>query len=162
MKTLGCCQQGQGHRDLIHSSVVECRTCDQKGTRRFSSRQQQQEKFLLQGHLSVLTLVSLFVPPPLYAAVARRRSWSLCWKCKWQVTAKHTVWWINLYKKITHCVKLCHSFRARYDYLSAGFCIEAENSAIHCHCEVLRAYLEMRCPTMYNNNKSPWLNFLCT
>ena len=35
-------------------------------------------------------LISLPVPPPCYAQVARKRSRSFCQKCRWQVTAKHT------------------------------------------------------------------------
>ena len=47
-------------------------------------------KFLLQGQLSVLTLISVSVPPPCYRSiVARERSRSFCQKCRWQVTAKH-------------------------------------------------------------------------
>ena len=45
--------------------------------------------FLLQGQLSVLTRISVSVPPSV-TAVARKRSWSFCQKSRWQVTAKHT------------------------------------------------------------------------
>ena len=54
----------------------------------FKSQQEQQENFLLRGHLSVLILISVSVPP-LFAAVAHKRSWLFCQKCRWQVTAKH-------------------------------------------------------------------------
>ena len=30
------------------------------------------------------------IPPPCVTAVARKRPWSFCQKCRWQVTAKHT------------------------------------------------------------------------
>ena len=36
----------------------------------------------------VLTLISVSVPPRV-TAVARKRPWSFCQKCRWQVTAKH-------------------------------------------------------------------------
>ena len=45
--------------------------------------------FLLQGHLSVLTLIRY--PFHLRAiAVALKGSWSFCPKCRWQVTNKRT------------------------------------------------------------------------
>ena len=44
------------------------------------------ENFLLQGRLSVLTLISVSVPPPCYHS---KRSRSFCQKCRWQVTDKH-------------------------------------------------------------------------
>ena len=44
---------------------------------------------LVQGQLSVLTLISVFVLPPSVATVARNESWSFCQKCRKQVTAKH-------------------------------------------------------------------------
>ena len=50
--------------------------------REFESLQVRWENFLLQGQLSVLTLISVSVP-------ARKRSRSFCQKCRWQVTAKH-------------------------------------------------------------------------
>ena len=46
-------------------------------------------RILLQGQLSVLTVISVSVPPRV-TAVARKRSLSFCQKCRWQVTAKHT------------------------------------------------------------------------
>ena len=42
----------------------------------------------IRGQLSVLTLISVSVPPR-FTAVARKRSRSFCQKCLWQVTAKH-------------------------------------------------------------------------
>ena len=52
----------------------------------FESPQERRESFLLQGQLSVLTLISVTVPPPCYCS---KRSRSFCQKCRWQVTAKH-------------------------------------------------------------------------
>ena len=46
------------------------------------------ENFLLQGQLSVLTLIPVSVPPRV-TSVARKRSRSFCQKCRWQVTAKY-------------------------------------------------------------------------
>ena len=54
--------------------------------------------FPLRGQLSVLTLISVFVPPRV-TAVARKRSRSFCPKCRWQVTPKHTYtlpMWISM------------------------------------------------------------------
>ena len=42
---------------------LECQTHDQK-VPGFESMQELQENFLLQGQLSVLTLISVSVPPP--------------------------------------------------------------------------------------------------
>jgi len=55
---------------------------------RSESLQEWWDNFLLQGQLPVLTLISVSVPPHV-TAVARKRSWSFCQKCRWQVTAKH-------------------------------------------------------------------------
>ena len=49
---------------------------------------ERRENFLLQGQLSVLTLISVSVPAPCYR-IARKRSRSFCQKCRWQVTAKY-------------------------------------------------------------------------
>ena len=56
---------------------------------RFDSWQGQQENFLHQDQLSVVTLISVSVP---VTAVACKRSRWFCKKCMWQVTltAKHT------------------------------------------------------------------------
>ena len=55
-------------------------------SRGFESLREGRENFLLQGQLSVLTLISVTVPPPCYCS---KRSGSFCQKCRWQVTAKH-------------------------------------------------------------------------
>ena len=54
----------------------------------FKSRQERQENFVLQSQLCVLTLIRY----PFHhrvTAVARKRPWSFCQKCRWQVTPKH-------------------------------------------------------------------------
>ena len=56
--------------------------------RGFESLLERRENFLLQGRLSVLTLISVSVPPRV-TTVARKKSRSFCQKCRWQVTAKH-------------------------------------------------------------------------
>ena len=61
------------------SSVVRAPDSWLKG-RGFESLQERRKNFLLQGRLSVLTLISVSVPPPCYRSQ----------KCRWQVTAKHT------------------------------------------------------------------------
>ena len=71
------------------SSVVKAPDSWLKG-RGFESLQERQENFLLHGRLSVLTLISVSVPPPSVTAVARKRPRSFCQKCRWQVTAKHS------------------------------------------------------------------------
>ena len=52
-------------------------------------QQERRENFLLQSELCVLTLI-----PCLFhhcvTAVACKRPWSLCQKCRWQITPKHT------------------------------------------------------------------------
>ena len=53
----------------------------------FESRQERRENFLLQSQLCVLTLFRC----PFHlrvTAVARKRPWSFCQKCTWQVTSK--------------------------------------------------------------------------
>ena len=69
------------------SSVVRAPDSWLKG-RGFKSLLERRENFLLQGRLSVLTLISVSVPPPV-TTVARKKSRSFCQKCRWQVTAKH-------------------------------------------------------------------------
>ena len=69
------------------SSVVRAPDSKLKG-RGFEYLLERQENFLLQGRLSVLTPISVSVPPRV-TAVARKRSRSFCQNCRWQVTAKH-------------------------------------------------------------------------
>ena len=73
-----------GGRD---SSVVRVPDSWQKGCG-FESLQERWENFLLQGWLSVLTLILVSIPPHV-TAVAHKRSQSFCQKCRWQVSAKH-------------------------------------------------------------------------
>ena len=54
----------------------------------FESRQERRENFLLQGQLCVLTFIRCPFHPRL-TAVAHKRPWSFCQKCRWQVTPKH-------------------------------------------------------------------------
>ena len=68
------------------SSVVRAPDSWFKG-RGFKSLQERRENFVLQGQLSVLTLISVSVPPPRYRS---KRSRSFCQKCRWLVTAEHT------------------------------------------------------------------------
>ena len=69
------------------SSVVKALDSRLKG-RRFESLQKRRENFLLQGQLSVLTLIR-YPFHPRVTAVARKRPRSFCQKCEWQVTAKY-------------------------------------------------------------------------
>ena len=62
--------------------------------------------FLLQGHVSVLTLIPVSVPPRC-CAVACKISQSFCQKCRWQVTTKHTctlpmLLWMKWHSKLVH------------------------------------------------------------
>ena len=50
--------------------------------------QEQRENFLLQSQLCVPTLIRCPFHPRV-TAVARKRPWSVCQKCRWQVTPKH-------------------------------------------------------------------------
>ena len=71
-----------GSRD---SSVVRVPDVWLKGCR-FESLQKWQENFLLRGQLSVLTFTSVTVPlHPCVMAVACKRSWSFCKKCRLQL-----------------------------------------------------------------------------
>ena len=76
-----------------NSSVVRAPDSQSKGPG-FKSRQEWWMNFLLQGQLSVLTLILVSNPPPFcrphVTAVACKWSLSFCQKCRWQVTAKHT------------------------------------------------------------------------
>ena len=69
------------------SSVVRAPDSWLKG-RGFESLLERRENFLLQGQLSVLTLIR-YPFHPRVTAVARKRPRSFCQKCRWQVTAKH-------------------------------------------------------------------------
>ena len=71
-------------RGRVYRSVVRAPDSWSKG-RGFESLQEWRENFLLQGQLSVLTVISVSVPPP----VARKRPRSFRQKCRWQVIAKH-------------------------------------------------------------------------
>ena len=81
-KSSVCCD---GERD---SSAVRAPDSWLKG-RGFESPQERRKNFLLQGQLSVLTLISVSVPRCV-TTIARKRSRSFCQKCRWQVTAKRT------------------------------------------------------------------------
>ena len=76
----------------------------------FESLLERRDNFLLQGQLSVLTLILVSVPRRV-TAVARKRSRSFCQKCRWQVTAKHaytlrkwlcmkwhSAWWYGVHR----------------------------------------------------------------
>ena len=69
------------------SSVVRAPDSWSKG-RGLESLVERRENFLLQGQLSVRTLISVSVPPPCYRS-STKRSRSFCQKRRWQVTAKH-------------------------------------------------------------------------
>ena len=74
------------HVTMWDSSVARAPDLWLKG-HGFKSLQERRENFPLQGQLSVLTLISVSVPPHV-TAVSRKRSSSFCQKCRWQVTAK--------------------------------------------------------------------------
>ena len=81
---LRLCDLVQSHtRDslLVRLSAPDPRS---KGCE-FESRQERREDFLLQGYLCVLTLVRCPFHPRV-TAVARKRPWSFCQKCRWQVS----------------------------------------------------------------------------
>ena len=74
--------------------------------------------FLLQGQLSVLTLISVSC----VTAVAHKRSRSFCQKCRWQVTAKHAH---------TLSMWLCMKWHGAWSYDVHRTC--AETAAVSCH-----------------------------
>ena len=55
---------------------------------KFKPQQEQQENFLLQRYLCVLTLSRCLFHPRV-TAVAHKRPRPFCQKCRWQVTPKH-------------------------------------------------------------------------
>ena len=87
------------------SSVVRAPNSWSKG-RGFESLLERRENFLLQGQLSVLTLISVSVHPRV-TAVARKRPRSFCQRHRWQVTAKHAY---------TLCMWLCMKWHAAWLY----------------------------------------------
>ena len=93
-----------------NNSVVECRICDQKASDFYESQQKQWENFILQGHLSVLTLFQYLLHPHV-TAVAHERSQSFCQKCRWQITAKYTCTQHTCLQMKWHC-KLVHGCMA--------------------------------------------------
>ena len=94
------------------SSVVRAPDLWLKG-RGFKSQQEQWENFLLQGRLSVLLFRYLFHPH--VTAVACKRPWSFCQKCRWQVTAKHSY---------TLCLWLCMKWHGAWLYGVHRTCAE--------------------------------------
>ena len=50
--------------------------------------QERRDNFLLQSQLCVLTLIQCLLHPCV-TTLARKRPWSFCQKCRWQVTPKH-------------------------------------------------------------------------
>ena len=86
------------------NSVVRALDLWSKGSW-FESWQKQLENFLLQDQLSVLLFLYLF--HLCVSAVACKRSWSFCQKCRWQITAKHTctlpLWlWMHWHCKLVN------------------------------------------------------------
>ena len=55
----------------------------------FEPQQERRENFLFQSQLCVRTLIWCLFHPHV-TPVARKRPWSFCQKCRWQVTPKHT------------------------------------------------------------------------
>ena len=74
----------------------------------FESRQERRENFLLQGQLSVLTLISVPVPPRV-TAVARKKSRSFSQKCRLQVTAINA-YNLSMWLRIKWHCKLVHDW----------------------------------------------------
>ena len=85
----------------------------------------QQKNFLLLGQLSVLTLISVSIPPPV-TTVACKRSWSFCQKCRWQVTAKHTY---------TLCMWLCMKWHGAWLYGVHRMCWDGSSFMWHQPCQ---------------------------
>ena len=124
------------------SSVVRVPDSWLKG-RRFESLLERQENFLLQGRLSVKVagsnpcwsggriffsrvdflgwLLFRYLFHPCVTSVARKRSWSFCQKCRWQVTAKHAY---------TLCMWLCMKWHGAWFYGVHRTC--AKTAAVSC------------------------------
>ena len=82
------CSQTDSKEGDGDSSAVRAPDSWLKG-RGFESLLERRENFLLQGRLSVLTLIFRYPFHPRVTEVARKRSRSFCQKSRWQVTAKH-------------------------------------------------------------------------
>ena len=98
-----------------NSSVVRAPDSWSKG-RGFESRQERRENLLLQGQLSVLTLILISFHPRV-TAVTRKRSRAFCQKCRWRVTDKHTstlrIWLCMKWQDMVHGC-MVHTELARY------------------------------------------------
>ena len=114
-----------GERD---SSVVTAPDSWSRGPG-FESPQERRENFLLQGHLSVLTLISMSVPPLV------KDPGHLCQMYRWQVTARHTCtlskWlWKKWHCKLVRSCKLCIELVPRRQQLYVAPAMQQPNSAI--------------------------------
>ena len=79
----------------------------------FESPPEWWKNFLLQGQLSVQTLILVSIPPPVTAEARKnKRSQSFCQKCRWLVRAKSTctlhMWlWMKWHCKLVHDCMVC-------------------------------------------------------
>ena len=94
----------------MDSSVVPHWTWDRKVT---GSSPTGVADLLLQGKFSVLTPISVSIPPHV-TTVAHKRSHPFCQKCRWQVTAEHTCTQHTWLQMKRHC-KLVHGCMVHTD-----------------------------------------------
>ena len=87
--------------------------------------QQESENVLLQVQLSVLTLISVSVPPPCYCS-SIKRSQSFCQKCRWKVTAKHACSLLTW---------LCMKWHGAWLYCGHRTCWDGSSSMCHQPCQ---------------------------
>ena len=123
----------RGHSRV--SSVVRASDLWSKGPG-FESQQKPREKSLLQGQLSVLTLILVSTAPPCYCnSIIYIRSRPFCQKCRWQVTAKHTytlpMWlWKKWHRKLVHGWMVYTELALRWQQFHVAPTMQQPKSAI--------------------------------
>ena len=108
------CQSRSQDSWLVRAPGLWSKGCE------FESWQKCIENFLLQSQLCVLTLIQCPFHPCV-TAVAHKRPWSFCQKCRWQVTPKHEYTFDPMESEWADCA----TFQAKY-----GTCQEMSSHAI--------------------------------
>ena len=111
---------------------------------RFGPQQAWQQNLLFQSTLSVLTLIQLLPYPSIspVTAVAWKRHWLFCQKCRWQVTAKYACTFDPMKSK-RPTMLFCHSVKTRKEMSLHTICLGT--LIITClsslsHCELILAW----------------------
>ena len=125
LKAIQSVKQGGGDSSVVRAPDSWSKGCG------FESLLERRENFLLQGQLSVLTLIR-YPFHPCVTAVAHKRPRSFCQKCRWQVTAKHAYTLRTWLCMKWHGACLYGVRRTRRDWLSvaADSCGTSHASAV--------------------------------